>query len=103
MNTDEILKKLTVAQRQELDADIAEITKKVTAAYKRAPETFADVSTNIRLSDEIFLNVRLSMHLGDKNILYPVIENIEQFATIDEYLDAINKDRNPPHGAIKLK
>jgi len=47
MNTDEILKKLTTAQRVELDADIALAAKKASAAYQKDPETFAEINTNI--------------------------------------------------------
>jgi len=95
MNTDEILQKLTTAQRAELDADIALATKKASATYQKDPETFAEVNTNIRLTGEIYVNVTLSLYNGDKGVVHPVIENIHQFDTINEYLEAKNKLPDP--------
>jgi len=101
MNTDEILQKLTTAQRVELDDDIALAAKKASAAFQKDPVTFAEVNTNIRLTGEIYLNVRLSLHLGDKGVVHPVIENIQQFETIDEYLYALNKQPDSKDGFKK--
>jgi len=89
MDTDEILKSLTAVQRTELFEEIGSVTKKTAAAHKKTTGTLADVNFNIRLSGEIFLNVSLSMLYGDKDVLHPVIENIHQYETVDEYADAV--------------
>jgi hypothetical protein len=90
MDTDEILKQLTDAQRRELDATMAAIAQNAAADYKKDPETFSNISEPLHLNGNLYLNVSVSLHLGDKGIVHPVIENIEQFSTRDACLEAIN-------------
>ena len=91
MDTDEILASLTAVQKTELFEEIGSVTKKAAAANKKPTAAFPDVQADIRLSGEIFLHVTLSMHYGDKDVLHPVIENIRQYGTMDEYLAAVKK------------
>ena len=91
MTTDEILKQLTPAQRTELHANLEAIAGNAIADYKKPPEQFPQLSTPVHLKGNIYLNVTVSLHLGDKGILHPVIENIDQFESADAYLDANHK------------
>jgi len=103
MDTDEILKSLTTEQRAELDADIALFTKKTSAAFQKAPVAYGEVNTNVRLTGEIFLNVTLLLYNGDKGVVHPVIENIHKFDTMDEYLEALNKQTDRKNDVQKTR
>lgn len=80
MNTDEILQGLTDAQRVELHASLAAFAVNSTADFKRNPAKFATCHHAVRLKENIYLNVTLTLHLGDKDKVHSVIEEIVQVA-----------------------
>jgi hypothetical protein len=91
MTTDEILKQFTLAQRTELQANLEAVAANAAADYKKNPEQFAQLSAPVHLKGNIYLNVTISLHKGDKDTIHPVIENIDQFESADAYLDANHK------------
>jgi len=92
MTTDEILKQFTPAQRTELQANLEAVAGNAATGFKKNPEQFAQLSTPVHLKGNIYLNVTISLHQGDKDIVHPVIENIDQFESADAYLDANHKN-----------
>ncbi|MEO5595338.1 MAG: hypothetical protein ABIR15_16390 [Chitinophagaceae bacterium] len=91
MTTDEILQQLTPAQRTELQGNLQIIAANASGDYKKKPEQFAQLSAPVHLKGNIYLNVTISLHQGDKDIVHPVIENIDQFESADAYLNATHK------------
>jgi hypothetical protein len=92
MTTDEILQQLTPAQRTELHANLEAVAGNAGADYKKNPEEFHQVSAPVHLKGNIYLNVTVLLYMGDKGTFHPVIENIEQYASVDAYLDDSNKN-----------
>lgn len=103
MNKTELLNSLTPAQKIELDNDIIQLAQIAGKEYNFDPDKLAEVNTNMRLQDDIYLNVTLKFHISKSGEVTGEITQLKRFATIDEYLDSINKANNPDDGFTKLK
>jgi hypothetical protein len=92
MRKDEFLNSLTAAQRAELDNDIRTIRDEVIRTGNLHADKMHTLKSNIRLKDEIFLNVTFEFFIGHTGNIQTTIIEVEKFNSVDEYLDSINSD-----------
>ena len=102
-NKVQIFESFTPAQRKEFDDDIKQMTLKVGAEYNFGSTKVAKINTNMRLQNEVFLNVTLLVHFDEHGEAKGTIEKLVKFNTIDEYLDSINEANSPDAKGKRLK
>ncbi|MEP7278509.1 MAG: hypothetical protein ABI813_07700 [Bacteroidota bacterium] len=98
MDTDEILAQLDPAQKKDLYADLGAFAQNAAKDFKQDPIAYSTISTALHLKGNIYLHVTVSLHMGDKDVVHPVIEDIQRLDSLDAYLEALNK---PPAPKIK--
>lgn len=98
MTKTEIIASFTKDQKAEFDRDIEHLIQRVGIEYDFDSSKVAEINTNMRLQNEIWLNVTLIFRVDDFGKVTGEILSIKRFTTVDEYLDAINIAKNPREG-----
>jgi len=88
-----ILESFTKEQREEFDTDIQYLIERAGIEYDFDSSKVAEVTTNMRLKNEVFLNVTLLFHCDANGHVTGTIEKLVRLDTVDEYLDSINKSK----------
>jgi hypothetical protein len=92
MTKTDLIKSLTESQRHEFEKDVASSIRKIIETNNVFPERLHEVDVNMRLENNIFLNVTLEFIYYEGQIQGQV-KDIIKFDNIDQYLDSINSAR----------
>jgi hypothetical protein len=103
MNKTEFIASLTPAQKEEFNTDIENLIIRTGIEYNFDSSKVAEVNTNMRLQNEVYLNVTLLFHVDSNGKVAGNISEIKRFNTVDEYLDSMNQAKNPPEGFKNIK
>jgi len=101
--TQQIINSMSLAQKHEFEKDIEDMAAAISQQYDGNPKNVAETNVNMRLPDEMYLNVTVLSHRNEQGVLNTIVQKIHQYENVNEYLDAINAAKSPGDDFIKVK